>query len=390
MKRICFIAYAEYYKDARIKTYINTLLNSGYEVDLFCLYDEHSEKFSLKITNFNIYFISKKYRGDNKLFYLFSYLFFFSKCFFSVTIKYFQKKYSIFHINNQPDFLVFIPIIAKIFGSKIILDLHDIMIAVVISKFESSERSLTYRVTKFQTKISVKFCDTLIFADHSQQEFLANKGIEHKNSYVYLNLPDENFFKVRKDSYNINGTTQLVFHGTIAERLGLDLVIKAVQIASKEVNLTFTIIGGGDYKDKLENYCKQNNILNRLVFFKSYIPVEHLQEEIEKYDIGIIGNRRSILAEKCMLPVKLIEYLYIGLPVIAPRLEVIQRYFSEDMIEYYQPNDINDMSEKIINLCQNERKRNALIINSKSFFNSYNSPGQKKVYINLIESLLNR
>ena len=57
-KTICFLAYAEYYNDARIKSYVNALIKGDYTVDLFCLYDSHSNTSNVK--GLSIYFLGKK------------------------------------------------------------------------------------------------------------------------------------------------------------------------------------------------------------------------------------------------------------------------------------------------------------------------------------------
>ena len=46
-----------------------------------------------------------------------------------------------------------------------------------------------------------------------------------------------------------------------------------------------------------------------------------------------------------MLPVKLLEYVHMGIPVIAPRLKTIQYYFSEDQVMYYEPGDVDGLAD---------------------------------------------
>ena len=104
-KRVCFLAYAEYYNDARIKSYVNALIEDDFAVDLFCLYDPYSNTSNVK--GLFIYSLGKKYQGDNKVLYLLNYLFFLIKSFFYLSINFIRKNYSVFHIHNQPDLLVF-------------------------------------------------------------------------------------------------------------------------------------------------------------------------------------------------------------------------------------------------------------------------------------------
>jgi glycosyltransferase involved in cell wall biosynthesis len=51
-----------------------------------------------------------------------------------------------------------------------------------------------------------------------------------------------------------------------------------------------------------------------------------------------------------MLPVKLLEYVSLGIPTVAPRLEAIQHYFTEEMVTYYEPEDIESLTEAIVRL----------------------------------------
>lgn len=380
------VAYAEYFNDARIKGYVNSLLKEGFSVDVFCLFDNYSNSVSKK--NLFIKFLGKKYQGESKKLYLFSYLLFLLKVFFYLTIHNFKKRYPVIHVHNQPDFLVFSAIIPKLMGSKLILDLHDIMMAGVFTKFNSSQESKLFKLMKFQTKISVAFCDVLFCADHSQQEFLLSNGIRKKDFFVFLNLPNEEFFKRRKIRVDSNNVTKIVNHGTISHRLGLDILVKAVENASKNINVTLTLIGGGEQKSELIDYCKKQGIFNKIVFFRDFIPVEQLQAEIEDFDIGVISMRSNPVYERCMLPVKLLEYAYIGIPVITSDLYGIRKYFSDEMVEYFPPDDVNELTNKIICLSKNNKRKVELINNAFKFFENYNWNKQEKKYLEIIDSFI--
>ena len=84
------LAYAEYFNDARIKGYVNSLIKWGYSVDIFCLYDKYS--LNKKEENVFIKSLGKKYQGENKVLYLFSYFLFLIKAFFYLSFYNFKKK----------------------------------------------------------------------------------------------------------------------------------------------------------------------------------------------------------------------------------------------------------------------------------------------------------
>ncbi len=382
-KSVLMLAYAQYYDDARIKGYVNILLENNINVDVICLEDEFSKKDSAQKSNLNILFVQKKYQGNSKVLYIINYFLFFIKAMMLVTYKFFQKKYFIIHVNNQPDFLVFCALIPKIFGAKIILDMHDVMIAALITKFNSNSNSFLYKLTKLQTKLSVKLSDYLFCADDSQKEFLESNGIQNKNFHVFLNLPDKKKFYDR-NVLPSNSHLKFVYHGTASYRLGLDLAIEAIERASKDVNVTFTIIGAiGEQRNELIETSRKKGILNSIIFFKDPIPVEDLQNELEKYDAGLISNRKSILSEYCMLPVKLMEYTAVGIPSIAPRLKVIQRYFDDEMVLYFNPDDIADLINAIKKMAD-KKYREKITINSKRFLKNYPWDVQAFNYLKII------
>ncbi len=382
-KTVLMLAYAEYYDDARIKGYVDILLEKGISVDVICLEDKYSKEILSHKENLDIYFVQKKYQGKSRILYFLNYSLFIFKATALVTFKFFQRHYCVVHVNNQPDILVFCAIVPKIFGAKIILDMHDIMIAGLSAKFNLNSNSLLYKITKMQTLISVKVSNFLFCSDHSQKEFLESNGIKHNQFYVFLNLPDKNKFHERI-SYPSNSHIRFVYHGTASYRLGLDLAIAAVERASKKMSVSFTIIGAiGEQKNELVEICKKRGIFNNLIIFKDPIPVEKLQDEIEKYDAGLISNRRSILSEYCMLPVKLLEYTAIGLPSIVPKLKSIQRYFDEDMALYFNPDDVEDLSNAIIKM-GNKELREQIVTNSKRFLQKYIWDDQANSYLQTI------
>jgi glycosyltransferase involved in cell wall biosynthesis len=383
---VCMVAYAQYFNDARIKGYVSSLLKNGYRVHVFCLHDEYSQ--SLTSENFQINFLGKKYMGTSKKLYLLAYFIFFLKAIVYLGFYGIKNRYSVVHVHNQPDFLVFTALISKMMGSKIILDLHDIMMAGVMTKFNSSQKGLLFRFVKFQTKLSVAFCDVLFCADHSQQEFLIDNGIKKDNFYVFLNLPNDAFFKTRKQKQKADNITRVINHGTLSYRLGIDILIKAVEKASKKISVTLTLIGGGEQKIELVNYCQEKDLLNKIVFFKDFIPVEKLQEEIEKYDIGVISMRSNPVYERCMLPVKLLEYAYVGIPVITSDLYGIRKYFSDDMVEYVVPDDVDILTKKIILLAGDPNKQQIMVNNSLKLFNQYNWSNQERDYLAIIYKLI--
>ena len=135
-KKILMIAYTNYSTDSRVIKEAEAAIKQGFNVDFICLRTENACA-KEKINNVNVIRVKQfKYRGRSNIRYILSYIEFFTICLFKVTVLFLKKKYAIIHVNNMPDFLVFCAIIPKLFGAKVILDIHDPMpaISLVISK----------------------------------------------------------------------------------------------------------------------------------------------------------------------------------------------------------------------------------------------------------------
>jgi len=80
----------------------------------------------------------------------------------------------------------------------------------------------------------------------------------------------------------------------------------------------------------------------------------------------LIPNRREV-ATDYMLPVNLLEYVHLGIPVIAPRLLAIQYYFTPDQVEYYEPGNVDELADCICRLYAEPARRAELARNGAEF-----------------------
>jgi glycosyltransferase involved in cell wall biosynthesis len=60
-------------------------------------------------------------------------------------------------------------------------------------------------------------------------------------------------------------------------------------------------------------------------------PVEEIPARLAQAHLGVVPTLRDDFTE-LLLPVKLLEYVHMGLPVVASRLPVIERYFGDDVL----------------------------------------------------------
>ena len=102
-------------------------------------------------------------------------------------------------------------------------------------------------------------------------------------------------------------------------------------------------------------------------------------------DVGILGNRKNSATE-VMLPVKMLEYMALGIPVIVPRLKGIEYYFSDDMVSYYESDNVNSMASVILKLYRYKKTRDKQAENAKIFFITYGWEKHKPGLLNLYQA----
>ncbi len=230
MKTVLLISISTIYHDGRIKTYIQKLNNLGYKVLVISLRESNSESMIEK-KSFTNYKIVKRYIGDSKLGYIYFYFSFFLISMFLITYLSLKYKIDLIHYNNSPNFIIFAAVVAKIFGKKIILDNHDIVPLMVQSKFNNK---FLIRLAETEQALSMKFADKIICADHNQMDYLIQHGINSEKITVILNVPNELILNQVVEKKIKNDHFKLVYHGTISHRLGIDLIIEAInQIKEK-------------------------------------------------------------------------------------------------------------------------------------------------------------
>ena len=383
--KICMLAYAHYINDARIKSYVRTLEDHGHRVDVIALRSDGESSVEERPTG-TIFRVMDKYQGQSTLAYAGSYLRFLLKAMLLLARRSFGNRYDVVHVHNMPNVLVFAAMVPKMFGARLLLDVHDLMTVNYMAKFDCGESDSRIQALKMEQRIAAMFADHLICADHNQQDYLADHcGVPSGKVTVLMNLPNAELFgptptvKEKK-----SGAFRIVYHGTIAHRLGIDLILRAIARIGNRIPAELWMYGAGDYLPEALALSTELGLDEKVHFSRSFFPVEKIPEIVCGMDLGIIGNRRNLACDKYMLPVKLLEYVYLGVPVVAPRLDVIGRYFDDTMLRYYEPENVEQMADAIVALYNNPEERERQARAALSFYQTHNIKAQGERYLDLL------
>ena len=277
MTDVCMIAYTNYAIDARVRREAETLAAlPQYRVTMLVnRQKEKPRRFVLEnvdVIELNV----PKYRGNSGLSYLFSYLHFVLLAFATCTKLFIKGSIDVVHVHNMPNSLVLAAIIPRIFGKRLILDVHDTLVELYTCKFgcSSFKDLIAEGVLRVEEYFSCLIAHRIICVNHIQRNALVGRGIEQAKITVLLNVPDPKIFPYDASAHE-NGSPyfNLVYFGTIANRLGIDLAIRAVaHLAYKVPKIRFHIIGDGEEKETLKALAKQLGVEKEVNFSAGNIP----------------------------------------------------------------------------------------------------------------------
>ena len=386
---IAMIAYTEYERDARVRRYAESLVRNKFRVDCYVLDELNKPPIEIlngvRIIHLNI----AQYRGNSNVTYIVSYFHFFFKAMFEL-IKNIKKQYLVIHVHNMPDFLVFTTIFNKWSGSKIILDIHDNMPELYLAKFKSILGKLIYSLLLIQEKLSCHFADKVVTVHVPHLEHnINNHGLNRKKSVVIPNFADKNLFNPKDHGGPITRSEnefKMIYHGTIAERFGLKVVLNAIKNSIRQFqSIRFDIYGKGDGVPDLERWIIELR-LSKNVTYHGQIPLDEIPHKISQADLGIVSYIRSE-ATHLMLPLKLMEYIAMGLPTLTVKNAPISYYFQSDELAFYKNNDSDSFLNQLIILLKSPQELVRLKAKTNTINQRLNWDNEQLKYIHIIKEL---
>jgi glycosyltransferase involved in cell wall biosynthesis len=388
--RICMIVQQVYHQDARVMRYTEALLQNGAFVDVLSIPGDMKMPVD-RGGGLRVFTIPLAHSSQSIIAYLFEYLmamFFFS---FRLLCLHLKAPYDVIHIHNMPDFLVFAALIPRLFGTKVILDIHDPMPEFYQAKFQKEADHPLVHLMKLQERWSAAFAHAVLTANPTFKENLILRGIPAEKITVTQNLPDRSIFNRKKYDRITDRKKKftLLYPGTIAPRYGLDIAIRSLTYLIHEIPVIWLRLIGDSNKHSQE--LKQLSIdlgVDHLVEFVTLIPRDEIPLEMSLADIGIypaLPDPHMSIA----MPGKVLEYAIMGLPTVTSRLPVLEDVFSDNTVYYVPHGDPKAFSEAILDLYLHPEKCDAFVKSAdEEFVQVQNWEIEKQKYFQVLSSLL--
>lgn len=347
-KRVGLVVLSAYPFDPRPRRTADVLVRQGMSVDYICVADGKAP-WREKTNGLNVFRVPINHQRGGKLGYAYQYSAFILASAAILAARSRRHRYDLIFINNMPDILVVSALLPKIFGAKVILDLHDPMPELMMTIFGKDPGSKSVRLLKFLEKWSAARADRVLVPNVACRRLLASRSCPEDRIAVMMNSPDESIFPFRPACSQpaSNDPFVVMYHGTLVERNGLDIAIEAFACLRKKLPMAQLHIYGKatPFLEKVMQSAREHDLQKNVLHFGQK-PLEQIVDAIDACNVGLIPNRHNAFTH-INTPTRIFEYLARGKPVIAPRTAGIQDYFNEASLLFFEPGNADELARQI-------------------------------------------
>ena len=381
------VAYTFYETDNRVRRYAESLAQRGDTVDAVALRRPGQVAYEV-LRGVRVHRIQERIIDEGSpLSYLMKLLLFFVRSAFLLTKWHWKKPYQLIHVHSVPDFQVFASFIPRITGAKIILDIHDIVPEFYASKFNVSPTSVVFRLLLLAERLSIAFSHHVIIANHLWYDKLVRRSVAPAKCTAMINYPDRSIFYRRTATDKYAGRFVLCYPGTLNWHQGLDVAVRAMAIVKKDVpEALLLIVGDGPERENLKRLIR-DEALEHLVHLCGMVPIEEVAALMSNVDVGVVPKRSDSFGNEAF-STKIMEFMAMGVPVLASETRVDRYYFNSDIVEFFQSGNIEELAANIVELVRNQKRREDLRRHAEAFILDNSWDVKKQLYYELVDRLV--
>lgn len=385
--RVAMVAYTFYESDNRVMRYAETLAARGDQVDVIALRHPQDSCTECQINGVHLYRVqSRSYDEKGLRSYVARIGVFLVRAGWLLSALHYRHRYDVIHVHSVPDFLVFAAWLPQVTGTKVILDIHDLLPELYISKFKSSVGSATHHGLVLVEHACAAVADHVIVANDLWRDKLIERGsVVPEKCTAMLNFPDETIFK-RNGYIPDPRKFTIMYPGTLNWHQGLDVAVKAFSLIRHAApQVKFHIYGDGSSKSSLIRLTRELS-LQDAVLFHERVSLRDMANTMATADLAVVPKRKDSFGDEAF-STKTLEFMILGVPLIVADTTIDKHYFNDSVVKFFRSGDVANLAASILELINDSSLRHTLAENGLRFAQRYTWQAHSQDYLQIVDSL---
>lgn len=384
---VCMMSYSFYENDGRVMRYAEALVNSGASVDVIALRREGLPETEF-INGVRVLRVQRRSKDEKgKATYLFRMIRFFIRSALEVMRQHYLRAYDLIHVHSVPDFEVFATLIPRLLGAKVILDIHDMVPEFYAAKFGIKESSPVIWCLKVIERASARYADHVIAANDLWAQKLISRSVPSDRCTTFINYPDLSIFNRGLRVRELDGTFRVIYPGSLNWHQGIDIAIRAcAKVLPYAPRLRFDVYGEGPMAVTLGDMVRQQGVSDTIRLHPP-LPIREIAAVMANADLGVVPKRNDSFGGDAF-STKILEFMALGVPVVAARTRIDQHYFDESLLRFFRAGDEDDLA-RVIREAVDDPQGNSRRVNNALKFVEDNCWDRRKFdYLKLVRALV--
>jgi glycosyltransferase involved in cell wall biosynthesis len=235
-------------------------------------------------------------------------------------------------------------------------------------------RSLLEPISTFLFKRIVSEADSIIAVSRAVAAALTLKGVEGTKIHIIPNgVHPQAFDPANGESteisrkYHLTNTCVIGFVGGMTPWHGVNVLVQAApRILDKYPNARFLIVGGEpDSIAEVQKITDSNGSSEKFIW-TGWVPHEEVSAHLKMMDIVTAPYIPLKNGSLYFSPLKVFEYMAMGKPVVASRIDQLTEIFEEGKeIQLIEPGSVSELADAILSLIANPACARQLGLNAQ-------------------------
>lgn len=181
------------------------------------------------------------------------------------------------------------------------------------------------------------------------------------------------FKRIKRIPFERINKHEIIFMGSLLEKQGVQLVIKALSAIKKKIpNIRLVIIGKGPYEKNLKKLTARLELGKNVLFLGHIESHEEMENRIAKAAIAVaLYDPKNADFSYYADPGKIKNYLGAGVPVIMTDVPYIAKQIEKEKCGMISPYNKSSISKVMIDILKNENKLDIYRKNAVKFSNNF-------------------